>query len=232
MVTTARSLVKRAMQRSGVLTKNEDPSADEIVDANNLLNIMLESWSNESLLVFANTWETFSVVAGDGDYTIGLSGDFNTSRPINIKAAYIRQDTTDYDLEIMDDITYNKYILNKLTESIPRFLNYQTTFPQGVIRLWPVPVTNYGLFILSEKPYSAFGLDDDISFPPGWEFALIENLAVLIAPEYGQQPDATIVNNARNLKKDLRNAIDQAKTSNTRITPVVGRYNIYTGVYN
>src|SRR5574343_1549632 len=108
-MTTARTIVKRALQIAGVLTKDEDPSADESVDGLSSLNDMIGSWANDNLLVYALTWEDFSMTGGTDTYTIGSSGDFNTAIPTQIIQAHTKDSNVKYqDLNIVSDAYFNR----------------------------------------------------------------------------------------------------------------------------
>ena len=63
-MTTARTIIKRAMQVAGILVKGEAPSADEADDGLTALNMMLSGWSNDSGLVYARAWQSFALVGG------------------------------------------------------------------------------------------------------------------------------------------------------------------------
>lgn len=81
MTVTARNLITRSMQNIGALVKNEPPSADEADDALAMLNAMLSSWANDSLIIYARTTESFPLTAATS-YTMGPSGTLNTVRPL------------------------------------------------------------------------------------------------------------------------------------------------------
>lgn len=185
-MTTARTIIKKALQKIGALIKNEEPSADEANDGLSSLNAMIASWSNDSLNIYVRGWETFPL-SSSASYTIGPSGVFNTTRPTSIVSSYLRSATIDYPMSIVDDEAYNT-IPYKSLQGIPAFLNYDNGYPLGIIRLYPVPSASYSLFILTEKPLTEFTtLDTVLSMPPGTERALIYNLGIDLAPEYSQE---------------------------------------------
>lgn len=226
-MTTAATLIKRAMQKAGILSKTETPSADESADGLSTLNAMLSSWSNDSMMIYARVRETFTLTASQYSYTIGTGGDLNTSRPTFLLDAYITQATTDLPVEIITDEVYDT-IPVKTTLGIPYFLNYNNDYPLAKILLYPAPSTNYSLTILSEKVLSSFSLTDTIDLPPGWEQALIYNLAVLLAPEYGQQIDPVTLKIAQDSKGSIQRAIIKNRTMDA--LPQAGRKgNVYNG---
>lgn len=182
---TARDIIKGAMRLLGVLRQSEEPTADEASDALTALNGMLSTWSNDGLLVYAQTWENFTLTANDGEYTIGTGQQLNTTRPVKIEGGYVRQGSTDYPLAIIDAATYDK-IPDKSITGIPEFLNYDPQYPYAKIRLYPVPAAADGLYLRSEKLITSFAaLATTVSLPEGWEEGLKHGLAKRLAPEYG-----------------------------------------------
>lgn len=192
-MTTARDIIKKSLQKIGVLVKSEAPSDDEAQDGLDSLNQLLASWSNDSASIISRAWESFPLQAGVSTYTMSSGLTFNTVRPINIIQSYIRNGTLDTPVGIINDETYNSISFKSLT-GVPQFLNYDNAYPTDNLRLYPIPSAAYTIFLLSEKPLSGFAsLDTDVSMPSGWERALIYNLALELAPEYKQQPDPSIV---------------------------------------
>lgn len=226
-MTTAREIITRAMQRGGILTKTEQPDADEANDALDTLNNMLSSWSNEGLLIYSRTLENFTLTSGVASYTMGTGGVFNTTRPLFIAEAYVRDGDTDLDVSVIDDGAYSN-IADKDALGVPYWLNCNNGFPLATIRLWPVPSSSYVLYLLSEKELTQFTLDDTVSLPPGWKKALIDNLAVELQPEYGQQVDPFVLKKANEAKGNIKLAILKNRTMDS-FPAGNGLYNIYTG---
>lgn len=227
MTTTARTIIKKALNKIGALTKNEEPSADEANDGLAALGALIGSWSNDSLNIYARGWETFSLTSS-ASYTIGSSGTFNTARPTNIVDAYIRSGTIDYPITIVDDEAYNSISFKSL-QGIPRFLNYDNSYPLGIIRLYPVPSASYSLFILTEKALTEFtALDTALSMPPGTERALIYNLGIDLAPEYSQQISAEHAKTAGDSLGLIRTKVAQVRGMDAYPLKVTAG-NIYSG---
>lgn len=230
MQETARKLIKRALQVAGILTKNEQPSADEVNDALSVLNGMISSWSNDSLLVFYRESEQFQLVTGKVSYTIGSGGDFNTARPNQIVSCYIRsQDATDYPLKPMSDRVYDGSVMRKSVQSIPEFFQYDAANPVGMLTIWPSPVEAYPIFIRSEKVLESFVLDDVVDLPPGWVQAIVYNLAFMLAPEYGQQADQTVFKIAGDSLGSIKDATAKNRTMDTPPLTRMGGFDIYSG---
>lgn len=230
MTTTALSIITAAMQKLGILTKTQKPSADEANDALAALNAMLSSWSNDSMLCYARTWETFPLQGGKAEYLIGPgASDFDTARPISIVAGYTRLNGfSDQPIQVVNDEIYTTQIGVKSAPGFPDWLSYDNGYPVAKIRLWPVPAAAYDLFILSEKQLGQFTLHQPVDLPPGWERALVFNLPAELSGDYDQPvPDAV----AR-IAMDSKNLIQKAVRKNRSLdaTPQQGTpNNIYTG---
>lgn len=224
---TARKIIKSAMRRAGILTGNENPTAEEAADGLEMLNDMLASWSNDSMVIYARTLENFPVSGGVASYTIGPGATFDTVRPVKIVSAFIRIGTLDYPLQIINDETYAD-IGMKSINGIPQALNFDNNYPVVTIKLYGPPDASYTLFLLSEKQLTQFTLDDNVDLPPGWRRALIYNLALELAPEYGQPASQEVVSVARESKGEIRRAIMAARNLDWD-TGVGGQGNIYNG---
>lgn len=190
-MTTALQIITGAARLVGVVRKTEALSADEAADGLVALNDMLASWVNNGLLVTARTWENF-IVASASSYTIGSAATLNTVRPMSIKEAFFRIGSIDYPLTILTDEEYERISYKTLSTGYPEYLNYDNGYATGIIRLYPQGAG--GLHLLSEKPLTAFAsLSTTVDLPPGWNRALRYNLAIDLAPEYGESVSAEVV---------------------------------------
>jgi hypothetical protein len=63
--------ISRALKDIGALEAGETPTADAAIDAFDMLNDLIDQWSNEDMMVFNVTEIIFPVIAGQTQYTIG-----------------------------------------------------------------------------------------------------------------------------------------------------------------
>lgn len=230
-MTTALQIITKALQKNGVLFASEAPSSDMAADGLSALNAMIDSLSNDSLMIYARTSENFPLVGGQATYSIGPSQTFNTVRPIAIvDACYTRLfPNFDEPVSIISDELYAG-ITDKVSMGRPRVINYNNNFPTAEIKLWPTPDQNYQLYMTTEKPLANWTLHQDVLLPPGWERALIFNLAIDLAPDYGQPISDALANGARESKGSIARAV--IKNRPLQAYPTVGgNQNIYTGWY-
>lgn len=203
-MTTARDIITKALNKVGAGFKGQAPASDEVNDALDMLNNLLQSLSNDSMLVYTRTWETFTLSTNTASYTIGTGKTFNTAKPLLIVESHIKNGNTDYPLAKITDENYNSLITDKTVGGIPTYFNYDNGHTFGTIRLYPVPQSAYQIFLLTEKELTTFALDDDVLLPAGWERMLIYNLAVELFPEYEQQIDQVVLKIAEDAKRLVR----------------------------
>lgn len=72
-------IISRALKDIGALEAGEVPTADAAQDAFDMLNDMLDQWSNEGMMVYNYTEIIFPVVQNQTQYTIGPGGDVGSS---------------------------------------------------------------------------------------------------------------------------------------------------------
>ena len=64
-------LISRALKDIGALEAGETPTADAAQDAFDMLNDLVDQWSNEDMMVYNTTEIIFPLIAGQVQYTIG-----------------------------------------------------------------------------------------------------------------------------------------------------------------
>ncbi len=226
-MTTALDIIKSSMRKVGALTKTENPSADEAIDGLEMLNDLLASYSNDSMVVYARSVDSFTLSGGVSTYTIGSGGTFNTSRPIKAISAYIRIGGVDYPLTTVNDEQFAQ-ITYKATPGIPEVINFTNDYPLGTVKLYPVPSGSYTIFIVSEKQLTEFTINQEVDLPAGWKRMLVYNLAMEMFPEYGQPATQEVKMIADESKALVRKAIMAARPMKwTPKTSTSG--SIYTG---
>ena len=168
------------MKALGHLGRTEVPTGQEGIDGLYAYNQLLESWSTEKLMSYATLQRSFSLVANTQSYTIGSGGVINVARPIDITQAYVRDASgQDSQLTIVSREVWNTIGLKTTTSDIPHTLFYDSTYPLGVIYIYPVPTTARTVFYDSTlNQVTASTGTQSISMPPGYERCFISNLAL------------------------------------------------------
>ena len=72
-------IISRSLKDIGALEAGEIPTADAAQDAFDMLNDMLDQWSNEDMMVYYKTEVIFPITAGQTQYTIGPNGQIGAN---------------------------------------------------------------------------------------------------------------------------------------------------------
>jgi len=236
---SAQGIIKRAMRLLGAIASGEELAAHELADGVEALNHMLDSWNTESLTIYALVRNSLTLTAGQQSHTVGPAGDLDIPRPQSIEQgqAFITGGTlgtTELEIEV-----YNQHqwaaILDKSTSSIPSRLYYETAFPLGVIWLDPKPDVAYSLLLYTEQMLAQAFMDSvnsDVALPPGYAEAIVHNLAIRLAPEFGKEPPAAVIEGAVTGKANIKRA-NQKPVYLSMDSAIVGaaRWDITTGEF-
>jgi hypothetical protein len=228
-----RDIIDDALRETGALSLSDTASALEYQSALRTLNRMLSNWSNDSLKCFFRVRESFPLVGLKSEFTIGPDedADMETARPIKIVSAQVRlgqQSQQTYNLNITSMENYLSQVTLKEITGIPSVLAYDNNFPVAKIYIYPMPQVGVILELFSEKELNILSdLDEEVSFPPGWEEAIVYGLASRLCTQYGQELTQTLSENARN-------SLGLIKTAVARNRPLDwstrrGNSNIYGG---
>lgn len=204
---TGRDLVTASLRLFGAVAPGESVAASEASDGLASINRMLDSWSNEGLIIHTITQETpLTLTVSDGTVTVGTSGDI-TTRPMSIEAAVIRDGSTDYPLNILSLEQYTA-IANKSAEATyPTDLYDNGGYPQRTLYLYPVPSAAKQLVLWTKRALTQIAtLDTSLSLPPGYERALVYNGAIELCAEYGREPSGAVVKVADESKASIKRA--------------------------
>lgn len=244
MIVTAGQLISLCLDTIGAVNIDETPTPGELSSGLMRLNMMIDAWSVDNLMLLGAIMEQFPLTAGTANYTIGPTGTFATSRPSAITTAFIRDgNNLDTGLDVVSLDEWNSYEDKDFSSARPTALYYdpgvtqQATF-LGVLWLYPIPdaSTPYTLFIGEEKPLTEFSnLDDIVTFQPAYYEALLYNLAVRIYRSFFKHskpipPD--VVDLAREAKRVIERMNDNRVHMQSDFPAKKGTYNIYTDGWN
>lgn len=203
----ARDVVTRALQLIGVLDATEVGDASDLDTSLSTLNDMLDTWSTERLSILASVLETFPLVPGDGSYTVGPTGDFATTMPVEIlDQSYTSVNGVDFPLKVITEAQYNG-IGVKTAQGIPTALFYRPGTVLGSLYLWRVPTPGVAatISLASWKPFAGFAdLDTDYAFAPGYKRAMQYNLAVELCEVFARPQSAQVNQIAKSSRRTLK----------------------------
>lgn len=188
--TTPSDIISLALKTANVIGVGQTPNAQDISDAFNQLNMMMAQWQRRRYMVYELV--TISKQAtGQESYTIGPGQDFDIARPVKLEFAYFRQNSNtplpvDYPLQVLRaQEDYDRISIKKLN-AFPQYVFYDTGFPIGNIFVWPLPNSQYKIFLSVMVQLQKFNsVSDQIVLPPEYLDALHWNLARRLCVVYG-----------------------------------------------
>jgi hypothetical protein len=214
-MTTVNNLIKRALRKIMVYQTGEAITSEDFTDCLEELNAMLDSWSNNGLIGPTKTRISKVLSVGDGLYTIGTGGDINTTRPNRIEHAFLRDSSNnDYPLTQIGLGEYNS-ISNKTHYGRPFEFYFENSTPLAKVYLNPLPESAYTLYLDTWYQFTNYVANDIISLPLGYEDAIVYNLAVRVAPDFGKVIDPR-------LERLASDTLSRIKDVNTLDIPLVG----------
>lgn len=219
-VTSALSLIERALHLIGELAGEETPTAAMAQDGLDHLQDLMDNFKTQRLMIPALLRTVHPLTTGTPFYTIGTGGAINILRPETIEWARLVQDrnllpATEVPLTILKDQEWIDIRQKDLVSSYPQAIYYDHTWqahpalgPPGVgrIYLYPIPSTSTSdLILYSPVAYPEFTtLATSYSFPPGWNRTLRLHLARELAPEYGRPWPPDLEQQATTAMADLK----------------------------
>jgi len=179
-------------------------SSTQMTEALSAFNLMLKAWEEAMI---TPTTSSFTLTASDAEYTIGTGGDLDTTKPMSIKSAYVRDsDGTDHEIEVsMSPIDYD-LVSDKDYNGRATKLYYDADYSTGLGKVYldcaySTAETLYLTMYQGHTTYTA--ITETIVQPTEYEKAMTYNLAVDLAPEYGVQLMPTVIQQALILRNTI-----------------------------
>lgn len=185
-MTTALELFRDALDLTDAIGADQQLTDDELQVCLRTFNRLLENWSTQSLAVYGLANQTFNTINGQATYTIGIGGDFNTTRPIRISApAYSTINSVTFPCVNITQDQYNLILYKSQPQQYPEVYLYVNENPLGLVTFWPVPNQVTPVTFSIERVLTAItDVYTTLIFPPGYEEAFEYNLAVRLAARF------------------------------------------------
>ena len=189
--TSRDSLIAGALRIAGAIAQGETPSATQVTEASEALNMMVKALQADGLPVWAIKETNVTLTASTASYTIGDGATVDTPKPLKVYSAMLRNTDTDIDtpMTLLTRQEYNS-LGNKTTEGDPISFWYNPQLTTGTLTLYPTPSTTVAsssvVRIIYQRPFEDFDAStDEPDFPQEWYEAIKFMLADRLAPEYG-----------------------------------------------
>ena len=202
---TGTDVIQGAMRMLNLLPVGGTATTSQLAEGVEMLNLMIDEWRNEQLMCPWVVEESFALTSGDGEYSIGPGGDFNTTRPTKLEdSCFVQVGSVNYPITLINRAQYNSIPSTNVTGSFPQFLYYEPTFPLGTVKLWPLPGASNTLYLSSLRQLVSIpGVGTTISVPPGYDQCYRSNLALVWANNFGLPIPQTVALIARRTKRSI-----------------------------
>jgi hypothetical protein len=202
------------MRLLGLVQANQAPTDAEIQQGIRALNVMMDSWSNDRLMIYKLQPYYFLTVSGQQDYTLGPTGNWQIERPMRIEQAYTDLttnqgnglQTTSLPISLANDAQWASIVTKRVSTQIPTILYDNGNYPERTISLYPIPTGTITIVLWLWQPLLKFdSIDDTVSLPKGYVRCIRFNLATELAPDFGKEASAIVKDTAINTKMNLAN---------------------------
>lgn len=174
-MTTVATLVQDAAFAAQVLGQDQTLSSGDAQLILRRLNRMLDSWSNESQMIYVNDTMSFLMTPGVNAYSTAL---LPSGRPVSIDAMTVVLSNIYYPVDMIDLLRWNA-ITYKITQAVPNQCYYNASMPDGTMFFYPTPYAAFTCNVDCKYPLSApLLLATDLVLPHGYEAAIVAGLAV------------------------------------------------------
>lgn len=174
---TVYSVISDAMRDAGILRRGQLPDSQAISDYARDLSDIINLWQTQGLKLFL--WEeiTIPLVAGQGLYELGPTGDVVMPKPLNVLQGFvlnpqgIRRPLVGLSWDEWmtlsqvtgNDGTISSYFVDKQTMNLK-------------VHLWNTPnateATNVAVLLCRTQAPLPVNLEESTQFPPEWRIAL------------------------------------------------------------
>jgi hypothetical protein len=204
-VYAGKGILYPALRKAGVtLGPQRTPSPAQYQDALDELNRLLGSLNTDRLFIYTIARYEYPLT-GAKSFTIGIApqgqlADLNGPRPVTIDKANIIYSMPEIrrPLALLTDLQWSQIVVQDIANTIPYALYDDYAYPLSTLYIYPQPVPGYILELYMWQVVPGFVTPDDIVLlPPGYEDALVLNLAVRLAPHFQRVVDPDVRNDAQ-----------------------------------
>src|SRR5262245_16734473 len=201
----AHGLIYPALRKANIsIGPQRIPSPAQFQDAIEELTRFIGSLNCDPLNIYSFDIETFPLKKGQKTYTIGQDpegvrcADWDVPRPQGIQYANVIWQTNPpplrYPVQILTDQQWANVRMQDIGNTIPWALYTDGSYPISTVYIYGQPMADMLLELYLWHSIPAFqALTDVVVLPPGYEDALVLNLACRLAPHFQRaiSPDVT-----------------------------------------
>jgi hypothetical protein len=194
-----------------------EPEAQDL--ALSILNEYFDQLNADNEGLYSMGFPQFTLIPNHQPHTIGVAANapdlvVPVGRPVEIrKANIILPNSIRSPLDIWDDERWLAELSYGVSGTISKGLNYSPDWPNGTMRLWPVPTVNYGIELWTSTLLANLAIGDTFDLPQGYQAAIRLTLAELCAPSFG----AALLKVTQDKARDARNTAFQTNMRAPRL---------------
>jgi hypothetical protein len=213
---TVYGIINDAMHDAGLLRLGQLPTSQHVSDYSRTLADVINLWQTQGLKLFLWYDVAVPLVAGQGEYTFGPTGDVVMEKPLTVLQGYVL-DTNDIRRPLVA-LSWNEWMTLSQTEGNDGQISsyFVDTKPLLLhVHFWNTPdatqATSTGHLLMRCQATRISNLEDNILFPPEWRIALRWALADEICTG---QPD-TIMNRCSSRAKRYKQELEDFDVEQT-----------------
>ncbi len=187
MAITLADILTPALRMAGITKRpGITPGPDQFAEMIPACNRLLASFNCNGHVIFTTAIDQYPLNASQKIFSIGPGGDFNNARPIYVREAnflFPTSPTLRIPIKILDDDEWSKIGVQDIIGAPTWYLYYDGSYDangRGKIYIVGQPPTGYQLELFTWQALKAdfTATTDAFIFPPGYEKALVSNLAI------------------------------------------------------
>lgn len=207
---TARQLIDSALRKLGVLIQGESATTTQDTEAILALNILLKQFFTLGMPFYREYTHTITpLVAGTSAYNISPDITSPLGAVYNVYEAFLRNTTTQIDIPLKVISREEYYSLtDKTQQGVPVQVAISHDGLQAYLYLTPDSTTASSSTVLLygyKQNDTIVDATDVLAMPQEWLRAVVYNLAVDLAPEYGVS-----IEDKKDVKRDAKEYLDMA----------------------
>lgn len=209
-MTKVRDILTDSLIEIGVLDPSESIDATVAQFALREFNRMIQAWNTEDLMVYTVNRQLFPLVPGQQVYTLGVGGNFNTTTPvrpgqIDMVSVLFGSPAVEIPIDILNDEEWRDMSVKQVNSTFPLMVWSNGNYPLNDLSFWPIPqmVNSVVLYIWGQTTEFP-DVNATVTFPQGYEDAMVPSLALRLCPSYGVQPNPMTIAKAQAAKTRIK----------------------------
>lgn len=221
-MTTALEIIEGALSKIGRFAAGQSVSSEDADICLNALNRVVDAWAVENLTAHAMVSLPVSLLAGVDEVTL-------SPRQVRIESGYTRVDGIDYPFQIVPREVFEAVAVKDIDSIAPQWVMYEPEQTSGALFLYPQPQADCTMYLTVQERIDEFAdLSTDYTLPQGFRRALVNVLAVEVAPEFRTEAPPSVQREAVLSVKAIKRA--RVRVPELSVFPPSRDYNIEAGV--